>query len=437
MVPRPAVRLVAVGLAAVTGGWLLLGCSATPASLSTSGTPSPVATQSAAPSLLPFPPTPTPPTTSTPLPTPSPSPAWTVPAGSAAAALSVESVTFVSPEEGWVLGTLPCSASPQCLGLLRTEDGGQSWVSVTPPPTYPYPAASADGGVSGGVSEVRFANSQDGWVFGPDLWSTHNGGATWTQIPIAGPASTQYVVAYHSVANLETSDGFVYALVSNGDGFEIETSPIGVDAWTESSTTLPLGASGSTFQMVLQGASGWIIDTDPSVSGGIAFGGVQLVGGQWVAWQPPCMQTNGPVNLAASTESDLIAVCNEGLAGPSTLNGVYAYASTNGGETFHLVSNNALPSSTVGFLYPGQGDLASPSPDVAVLVGDAGLVATFDGGATWSTVDASPTGSGPQYVGFETSAQGVAIWTNDERATPIGSLQMTFDGGHDWTPVTL
>ena len=60
MVPRPAVRLVAVGLAAVTGGWLLLGCSASPASLSTSGTPSPVATQSAAPSLLPFTATPPP-----------------------------------------------------------------------------------------------------------------------------------------------------------------------------------------------------------------------------------------------------------------------------------------------------------------------------------------------------------------------------------------
>ena len=359
-----------------------------------------------------------------------------MPAGSAAAALSVESVTFVSPEKGWVLGTLPCSAGPQCLALLRTEDGGQGWVSVTPPPTYPYPAASADGGVSGGVSEVRFANSQDGWVFGPDLWSTDNGGATWTQIPIAGPASTQYVTAYHSAVTLETSDGFVHTLVSNGDGFEIETSPIGVDAWTESSTTLPLGASGSTFQMVLQGAGGWIIDTDPSVNGGIAFGGARLVGGQWVSWQPPCPQTNGPVNLAASTEDDLIAVCDEGLAGPSALKGVYAYASTDGGETFHQVNGHALPSSTVGY-YPAQGDLASPTADVAVMIGGAGLVATFDGGATWTTVEASPTGSWPAYVGFETSAQGVAIWTNDEGATPIGSLQMTFDGGHKWVPVTL
>lgn len=145
------------------------------------------------------------------------------------------------------------------------------------------------------------------------------------------------------------------------------------------------------------------------------------------------MQTSGPVNLAASTEDDLIAVCNEGLAGPSALHGVYAYASTDGGGTFHLVSRNALPSSAVGY-FAVQGNLASPSADFAVMIGAAGLVASFDGGAIWSTVDASPTGSGPTYVGFETTAQGVAIWTDDEGATPIGSLQMTFDGGHNWVP---
>ncbi len=417
MVPRPAVRFMAVGLTALTAGWLLVGCSATPASLSTSGKPTQVATPRATPSLL----RPTPSPTS--IPTPSPSPARTMPAGSAAAALSVESVTFVSTEEGWVLGTLPCSAARECIALLRTEDGGQSWVAVTPPPSY---RSTGDGG----VSEVRFANSQDGWVFGPDLWSTHNGGATWTQTLIPGPASTQYAVArYDSVASLETAAGLVYAVVSNGSPeFQIETSPIGVDAWTASSTTLQAGASGTYIQLVLQGAAGWILENDRTV-----IGGAQLVGGQWVSWQPPCIQTNGPASLAASTLDDLIVVCNEGLWGPSALYGPHAYASTNGGGTFQLVSNQGLPGSNVGF----PGGLASPSPDVAFQVGPDGLVVTFDGGATWSTVDPYPAAGYPTYVGFETSAQGVAIWTNDAGATPIGSLQMTFDGGHDWVPVTL
>ena len=91
------------------------------------------------------------------------------------------------------------------------------------------------------------------------------------------------------------------------------------------------------------------------------------------------------------------------------------------------------PGSAVGY-FAVQGNLASPSAHFAVMIGAAGLVASFDGGAIWSTVDASPTGSGPTYVGFETTAQGVAIWTDDEGATPIGSLQMTFDGGHNWVP---
>ena len=51
MVLRPALRLMAVGLAAVTGGWLLVACSAVPASPSTSGAPrSLVATPSPTPS---------------------------------------------------------------------------------------------------------------------------------------------------------------------------------------------------------------------------------------------------------------------------------------------------------------------------------------------------------------------------------------------------
>ena len=39
--------------------------------------------------------------------------------------------------------------------------------------------------------------------------------------------------------------------------------------------------------------------------------------------------------------------------------------------------------------------------------------------------------------GFETETQGVAIWVNAEGNAPVGSLLMTFDGGHSWSPVML
>ena len=43
------------------------------------------------------------------------------------------SVTFVSLHTGWVLGTAPCGLT-NCMELLRTRDGGQTWVALPRPP---------------------------------------------------------------------------------------------------------------------------------------------------------------------------------------------------------------------------------------------------------------------------------------------------------------
>jgi hypothetical protein len=52
-------------------------------------------------------------------------------------------------------------------------------------------------------------------------------------------------------------------------------------------------------------------------------------------------------------------------------------------------------------------------------------------------VYSAPPDTSPEYVGFETEAQGVAIWLNDQGSTPLGSRMMTFDGGHHWSTVTF
>ncbi|MGH7666030.1 MAG: WD40/YVTN/BNR-like repeat-containing protein [Candidatus Dormibacteria bacterium] len=178
--------------------------------------------------------------------------------------------------------------------------------------------------------------------------------------------------------------------------------------------------------LVLQGGAGWLLEDDRTV-----IGGARLVDGRWLPWHPPCMQVNGPAGLAASTAQDVIAVCFQGIWGPASPAGVRAYISTDGGNSFHLLSA-PLPSSA-----GGQGRLASPSPGTAFLAGGAGLLATFNGGATWSTVYQPPEGSWLDYVGFETVTQGVAISIDDSGATPVGSLLMTLDGGHRWSLVTL
>ncbi len=398
--PTTAARSVALGLAVLSAGWLLAACSPAPAGVGSSAKPSSNAS-------------PTSTATDTPFPTKPPAPSLNVtplPAGT----FSVSSVTFVSPQVGWVLGGQHCNGSLLCLGLMRTENDGTTWTSVTPPPTHLNYIEQP----SGGVSQIRFANSQDGWAFDPDLWATHDGGATWTQILLPGPSSTTYVVSpYDTIFSLETADGLVQAVVSNGNAeMEIETSPIGVDDWTASPTTVEFGAGPAPMpQLVLQGSLGWLLEDDRTV-----IGGARLINGQWQPWQPPCLNVNGPALLAASSAQYLVAICDQGLWGPASPAGVRAYVSTNGGASFGLLTTPV----------PSYGSVASPAPGVIVLPGEA----TFDGGATWTTVSA-PTDV--KYVGFETSTQGVAIAVNGAGVIPVGSLLMTFDGGHIWITVTF
>ena len=89
--------------------------------------------------------------------------------------------TWLSPLTGWVLGE-GTTGRPTCAVIKRTVDGGRSWSAV------PAPAGRTliSGGStytcwkSGGcVTHLVFANRDDGYLFGPDLFTTSDGGRTW------------------------------------------------------------------------------------------------------------------------------------------------------------------------------------------------------------------------------------------------------------------
>jgi len=320
-------------------------------------------------------------------------------------------VTFVSPTEGWVLGTAPCSSAP-CTSILRTLDAGETWQGIAAPRTALSEGVSQNPG--SGVNQLRFANASDGWAFGPDLWATHDGGSTWQAVSLPG------VPAGSTVMALEASAVTVTAVVTDGDGnIRIETSPVGQDAWALSPVSVPIGAGPVPVpQLVLQGSSGWMVEVDRTV-----IGGARLTNGQWQRWSPPCLNGGGPMELAASSPLALVADCSLGIW-TGTPVGTHLFVSQDGGTTF------AEAPATI----PGDGGaIASPSPSVAV-VGSTDLVATFDGGQTWSTVYSGGSGSGFDLVGFTTPEQGVAIrGTAGEGST----LLITRDGGHSWSAVSF
>jgi hypothetical protein len=315
---------------------------------------------------------------------------------------------------GWVLGTAPC-ADTTCLSLLHTTDGGRTWASIPAPP-----AALLPGGYPpGGVRSVRFADVNDGWIFNPDLWATHDGGAHWGRVGLPGADANAEVFDVEAAAGLVHAVTLTETLAQPAN--QIDTSPVGADRWQLSTTSVGVGAGPvPRAQFVLQGAAGWLVAIDRTV-----IGGARLDHGHWLPWQPPCLQANGPVTLAAASATDLFAVCDQGIWGPvSGGTGFRAYISTDGGTLFQRAWSQLPPGCC--------GVVASPQPGVAVVAGSANdrpaLYATFDNGGSWKLVY---SGEVDAELGFTTPNQGVAI------DTTTGTLIMTFDGGHHWSAVNF
>ncbi len=313
----------------------------------------------------------------------------------------VRSVTFISANEGWALVTAECGGPCQVV-LAHTTDGGRSWSAVPAPPTtfsiVPFG--------NGGVWQVRFADRLDGWAYGPELWTTHDGGTHWVKSTIK------------TVYGLEAGAGIVHAVIFDQatTSFRIESSPVHQDSWTTSGTTIPVGAGPvPSIQLVLSGSSGWIVEVDRTV-----VAGARLSNGQWQPWTPPCTTVGGPAYLAASDATHLVADCTEGVwTGPAISD--HLYVSTDGGSTF---TRQAAPLPN----YSTVNSVATPAPGV-VLVGRGEIIATFDGGRSWQTVYHVPS----TLVGFTTPSQGVAI--TDTNTPP--QLVMTRDGGHTWAVVAF
>lgn len=349
--------------------------------------------------------------------TSAPASSATSPAGASAvpSSFAPRSVTFVSPDEGFVLGSVPCP-SGACAALARTADAGRTWTSVAAPATTISPPTPDAALGEAGIGGIRFADAADGWGFGPDLWSTHDGGRTWTRIDRSAVGGR--------VLALGTAGGTTHLVVDDGQGrFLVVTSPATRDDFRATGVALPVGAGPvPELQLVLSGDAGWVLQNDRTV-----VNGARLRGGTWSAWTPVCADVVGPAYLAASSATDLVAACDVGLwADPK---GGHLYLSRDGGTTA-AEAGTKIPVAL-------SGSIASGSSGTVVVSGttDAGSVleGTFDGGTTWSKVldlgDAQAVD-----LGFTTPDQGVVV-----AVEPSGAARffMTRDGGRTWSAVAF
>ena len=368
---------------------------------------------------------------------------------SARAQFNPVSVTFVSLDTGWALGTVPCPHDRACLALEQTFNAGGSW-SARPLPAGLLAAARANsrsavvnGGPGGSGLNVRFANLLDGWVYGgfPNggavLWSTHNGGASWHRVPLTGLANDDPIL------DLETARGTVYlmAIGKTQQRVAVESSPVGQNAWRLDQSPglfLPAGGSQPVGSIVLQGGKGWLVEgNDRGISGSAELQGTNL----WARWTPPCQSVGNSYTVpAASTADNLVAICvMGGFAFPlsksaplrvQSLGSTWAYFSGDGGR--QLPGRPRTRPARAGPFFGAV--LGSPVPGAIVTSRSINstnqLVASFDGGSHWSVVFRGTF----FYLGFTSSAQGVGLVQSPDGST---SMIMTFDSGHHWAHVNF
>jgi len=340
------------------------------------------------------------------------------------------SVTFVSATTGFVLGVDATCPAGSCAAVARTGDTGASWVALPTPPAA-YENHFGTGATKPAVSEVRFADALDGWIYGPSLFATHDGGASWQQLDLGGP-----------VVALETSGGFVDAVVSPCPGQQVcsgslrlEQAPVTGGAFTTVLTGPTVQTSGGGLPALSLHAPVGFVNLS-GVSGimpAILYATRSLAGpGGWHAFPDPCAASAG-YSLDAFVAPDVVSL--------------YSLCGGQGGAGSipkEVVRTENGRSTVVGQPPPG-GDpeaLAATSSGTLVVSAASGaseLYRSGDGGATWTTAATFGDGGiGFNDLGFTTSTQGVVVHGVPGPPTGFASqLLMTRDAGATWQVVPV
>jgi photosystem II stability/assembly factor-like uncharacterized protein len=395
---------VAVGMTALLAALSLTGCGSV-SSGAGAGAGSPVSTTA------PGTPSGSPATPAAATPTSAAPDGGPVPSGFAAT-----SVTFVSTDEAFVLGTAPCSSKP-CTSIVRTLNRGATWAGL-PAPVAPL----ADPYTSSGqraVWGIRFADPSLGFVFGNGLWETTNGGEQWEVI--AGPGG--------SIIDLEVIDGQLLALT------DACTPQSGC---TQSETLYRRALDGGSWHVVTHVSNARVIATQAQVAAVLDGSSVVITsdGGLTFAVRAtPCASPATAGSSAAVTGPDSLALlCAGGAAMGSVQKTVYV--SDDLGAHWARAGSPPLGGDPWGI---------SAGTTARLLVGAASgaswLYYSDDGGVQWSTAyKALDGGAGFNDLGFTTTTDGVAVlgpaYTDGNTYGMPGQLLLTSDGGATWQTVT-
>jgi photosystem II stability/assembly factor-like uncharacterized protein len=320
--------------------------------------------------------------------TPTPTTSASVPKSSlpVPAGFSPLSVTAISPQHWWVLGSG---------GLVATtSDGGQSFALA---------GKGSVSGPAGGAVELRFADRSHGWAVsvtgghsGYSLWQTVDGGASWHGVRLVG-----------TVTAVEVGGGQVYALVNTGtDRWAVWRSAVAGDPTWRSAGNL----GSLTMAPVLAVQSGRAIVVAWGAGGALTW---VFKPGSSSSSPAPCTPDLGAEDLSATTDGVWL-VCGEGTADS-------LWRSDDGAVWAQVPVAGPAERFRVGAIDAGDAALGLP---------DGSVVRISTSGQT-STATAPTTGvTDWTYLAFTNPRDGFAL-------DDSGALLRTTDGGESWRQVAF
>lgn len=354
------------------------------------------------------------------------------PSTAAAMVPSLESFDFSTPTTGFGVFTERSHSGDACTDFVgRSIDGGAAFTALVR-------VVSWDCSNDEFSSSITSDGRGDVYLYGPQLFISHNNGRTWSResqsgsvldVDAVGP-SVWVVESICTSAEVATTTPCPVRLVESTNGGRTwETSPTGPPNAKTGFLELVLGQSfltrknRSTAYLML--APHVHLDGSPSV----APLWITTSGGRtWLNRQVPCHI--GALSSAFSVAPDgtMMTVCASDPSAGSQPKSVLE--STDGGRTWVLKTDSDIDGG-----YLGSIDLVSS--EEAFLVGDrSSLLETRDGGIHWTVVQPliGSTAGGTSEVRFFNDPHGLVLG-NDDNDNERLTLWSTVDGGAHWKVV--
>ncbi|HEY1332225.1 MAG TPA: hypothetical protein VGH10_12255 [Actinomycetota bacterium] len=331
-----------------------------------------------------------------------------------------QSMSWISPQQGWILGVQMCGTD-SCTTVLGTADGGATW---NPVGTI---AAALTPEVADGVTEIRFADARHGWAFGPGLWTTSDGGATWRKQRASKVGGLVWALT-------ADPDG-VYALVSpcrlvgqpNCPAPSLWQAAVG-GPWSKVPITLPKGIISTTAVLTDHGSTAYLVmptETHPDILE------VTEGGSPWSSRPSPCIKS-APESLddvAPVTDTRVALLCVGGGA-------------TGEASKRVLRSGDSGQTTTPAGFTPLEGIVSqiAATPDGTLLVSswsaNGSWIYRNAGGRTWTTsVSLEDEGVGWNDMVFTSDQVGFVVYgpAGVFPYTRPGLVMETTDGGLTWS----